>query len=364
MRISTLYVENFKNLAKQSVNFADDMAINILLGQNGQGKTNFLEAIRFLALPKPLRSRSLSHCVMQNENFMRIGGEIIDAKANKLEFGYQMAPLRRMYKINEGEVEAKHFIGNLHVVLFTPDDLNLLTGAPNLRRRFIDSILIQLYPEYFEAFSHYHGILKQRNSLLKQLRDKPNLKAGLSVWDKQLLAAMITVINLRVHFTQACRNKLTETYQDLAESNDKLDFDYDWHEPVTETVLAQKLQAAYKDDVRYGHTTFGPHRDDFEILINQQKASICASRGELRTVVLALKLIELAYFKESANTSPILLLDDVFSELDQSRREKLLKLSANHQTFITTVEQKYFHETEYPFHVYSVDTGIMTQSVL
>lgn len=368
MYLRSLTVDGFKNLQTQTIEFPAQAGINILLGKNGQGKTNLLEAIRFLALPKPLRSRRLNDCVLLGGNHFRVAGEFAEARADQLEFGFQIKPSKRVHKENYGEVGIKQFIGKLHVVLFTPDDMNLLTGAPSLRRRFLDSLLTQLFPEYFEAMTHYYHALRQRNALLKQLNGKANLRDELAIWDRKLVEPMTIMINYRLEFLRYCETKLSGLYEELAASDEEIVLHYNWsldlNEQITEEVLLDKLAVHRDEDIRYGYTGYGPHRHDFEVLINQQPAKVVASRGELRSIVLCFKLLELSYFAEVANSKPLLLLDDVFSELDSARRDQLLKKAQEHQTFITTVEAGYFAESELNPQIYAVEAGIIKADVL
>lgn len=367
MYLEEIYSDSFKNLATQTINLAPKTGISIFLGQNAQGKTNLLEAIRFLTLPKPLKSRHLDDCAKNDTNHFRIKGIIAtgDPQPLILEFAYQKSPLKRIYKVNNGSTTINDFLGNLLAVIFTPDDLNLLTGSPSLRRRLLDILLTQISPEYFAAYSDFHHILKQRNALLRQIAARRIEHRQLPIWDQKLAAAMLVIYNHRRMLMDFIVKELTLGYRELANTEDKISIDYRWsdHEFTIDELL-NRISDTISDDLRYGHTTFGPHRDDFTIKLNGHPVKTAASRGELRSLVLSLKILELRYLEQSTNKKPILMLDDVFSELDASRRAKLIELSKGYQTLITTVEKSYFNDLVEPSSIYTVNTGYIKQNLL
>jgi len=235
-------------------------------------------------------------------------------------------------------------------VIFTPDDTNLIVGDPSERRNYLDQLLSRVDREYFTALRRYKICLQQRNSLLKQAKKMPHIAKDIAAqragWELQLLPVMKVIIQKRWNYLRFLQANLPQIYQEIANSSDEIkvlpegSLEYGSQDEVS------KLDGIFKSreaiDRQAGVTTFGPHRDELIFLINQNACRIVASRGEVRSITLALKLVEIKFIEEQTNKRPILLLDDVFSELDKPRREQLLKLSENYQTFITTVEASYF----------------------
>ena len=367
MFLNKLTLAGFKNLSEQTVEFEPQTGVNIFLGSNGQGKTNFLEAVRLLALPKPLRAKNFSELLNYNQSleyFRIIGGFVTEQKKDVfLEFGYQRKPEKRVYKVDNIASDLSHFVGNLQVVLFTPDDLNLLIGAPGLRRRFLDTLLSQVNPEYLHHLQSYYHALRQRNQLLK----RGNVSIGeVQPWTQQLVANLVPLLAKRAELISYVQTKITGLYTDIAHADadvllqyaplgEYLDFENSDKQLEQEDIF-KLFDQNFDRDLRMRHTTLGAHRSDFSFKLNGQPVATTASRGELRSLVLVLKLLELKFAEQQVSKRPLLLLDDVFSELDKDRRQQLLDLSANYQTLITTVEENYFKEQSVS-RVYKMEAG-------
>jgi DNA replication and repair protein RecF len=226
----------------------------------------------------------------------------------------------------------------LPVVLFEPDHLLLLSGSPDLRRSFLDDLLEQMIPGYSATRRHYRRVLAHRNALLK--RQPRDLADQLFVWNLRLSELGGVVVRERAALVARYGERLADMYSELADKTSAVTIGYtsEFAPQDYETLLLRKLEANTEIDIQRGFTTHGPHRDDLAILLGGQPASYTASRGEVRTLVLALKLLELQLLEELRGQKPLLLLDDVFSELDTQRRKALTRRVTGNQTFITTTD--------------------------
>lgn len=331
MRLTRLTLEGFRNYHNLELEFT--APVTALVGLNAQGKTNLLESIAFLALGKSFRSGKSLETLHWERPHGRIKGTLEkQGKELELEVFLQRNPESKKVKLGSKVTAPKNFLGHLRVVLFTPDQLDLVSGSPAGRRQFLDRLLMQLNGGYVEAFSQYQKILDQRNALLKQItlgRAKP---WELDLWDARLLEEAGKIWEKRAAFLSHLSTRLGPDYQKIAGTKDLLTFDQDTHQEKAEALLL-----AHRDlDLRTGSTSIGPHRDDFTLLLNGKPLKETGSRGECRSAVLALKRAELEYIHQKTGEKPLLLLDDVFSELDEHRQSTLVELLEEYQTVLTT----------------------------
>lgn len=337
MRIKTLRLKNFRNYAEAEVRFAD--GITVLSGANAQGKTNCAEAIFFLCTgysPRITREKQLvkigeesGFCEGEAESLYGAVKVRIDLFRNdKKAIAVNGMPVARI-----GEL-----FGNIHSVFFNPGELKLVQESPEDRRRFLNLALSQMSKQYFYALQKYNKILLQRNNLLKGA-DRYDLRETLSVWDEQLSLYASKIIFKRNELLKklsplaeeahACISSGKETLSLSAESGYQGD-----EEAIREKFSRDLLRAAEKD-LRLGFTTVGPHRDDMKIHLNGEDVKLYGSQGQQRTVALSLKLAETEIFRERFGEYPILILDDVLSELDKSRRKRLMGRIGGMQTVLT-----------------------------
>lgn len=358
MFLSHLHLKNFRNITSLSLELEPKAGLTIVQGNNAQGKTNLLEAISLLSIPSPLRSRSLPDCIQFEKDYLDIQAQFTNhalledlesvfenySVPKHLRLFYQRPAKKAMFH-NQVEVKSKDFVGHLKAVIFTPEDIELLSHSPSLRRRYIDRLLVQTDPEYFYNLAQYGKVLKSRNLVLK---DEAN-HATIGSYDLLLSKYAFKVWTARSKVYQFLNRHLQDFYTQIADEKVQINLevkDSKLADQLSEKAIYEKLQSNLKRDQITKYTHFGPHRDDFTLFKDQQPIKDFGSRGERRSMVIALKIAELEYLKSTSLFTPILLLDDVFSELDAPRRYKLLNLASDYQTLITTVENSYFQDLD------------------
>jgi DNA replication and repair protein RecF len=367
MLIRELQVINFRNLRFLRAEFGQ--GIHVIHGSNAQGKTNLLEAVYLLVTGRSFRTTMDRELIP----WLRDNYEATLVRARVEKGGYEE---RFLLSFNQTE---KHvfvngapiprlgdLVGRINAVLFTPADLQLVRGAPGLRRRFLDIELSQINPAYLRHLQRYDLALRQRNALLKQHQRRPGLAAELAPWDAQLAENGAEIVAARARMMARLSELAGRTYAHIAGLHEPLALRY---EPspacggdagaLRERLAAAPL-AAQPDDVRRGATSVGPHRDDFTFLIDGRDARDFGSQGQQRSCVLAMKLAELSLMREATGENPILLLDDLMSELDESRKRAFLEsLDPAIQTFITATEKELVLSLVAPARVYRVEDGEM-----
>ncbi|MFC1721832.1 DNA replication/repair protein RecF [Patescibacteria group bacterium] len=348
MRLNSLKLKDFRNYKTFDRKFSKQAVI--LVGGNTVGKTNLLEAIRFLSLFKSFRTNLTRDMIAWENTVARVEGEFTESKVDKkivgiLAGGVQGVPVRRQIMVNNNKVSTRKAVGNFLTVLFSPDDVQLITGSPSRRRRYLDTVLGQLSRRYYQSLQNYNRALEQRNAILAS-EQFPSEE--LSIWNDQLAEEGGYLIKERSIFFEKINNPLTLTYKQISgQGNLRIHYQPCLSQPGVEqllsardveSILKKSLKKTEPYDFRYQSTSVGPHRDDFDFILDNRSLESHGSRGEWRSSVLALKIGEQNYIKEVTKKLPILLLDDVFSELDQSRRQALLRQIDGHQVFITTTE--------------------------
>ncbi|MCS4487965.1 DNA replication/repair protein RecF [Streptococcus sciuri] len=359
MFIESIILQNYRNYNKLEANFSP--TLNIFIGKNAQGKTNFLEAIYFLALTRSHRTRSDKELIQFQKESLHVSGTLVRANS-KVPLDIYLSKNGRITKLNHlKQAKLSDYVGNMTVVLFAPEDLQLVKGSPSLRRKFIDIDLGQIKQLYLSDLAQYNHILKQRNSYLKTA-DKVN-KEYLFVLDEQLVHYGSRVIKHRYHFIQNLSKKADKHHFTISNELEHLSIKYLSSISFTTTAEIEEkfktqLLAAQKRDIFKKNTGVGPHRDNLAFYINDLDASF-SSQGQQRSLVLSLKLAEIDLIKVATHESPILLLDDVMSELDQTRQEKLLQAirDNNVQTFMTTTNIKHFKDLPQGLKLFTIDSG-------
>lgn len=342
MKIRKLQLENFRSYDSYEYDFPEDKNVLIIVGPNGKGKTNFLEAIHVLSLTKSFRSSYKQDMIKWENDYFRCKCTTFrDDEDTELEVFFAARPARQhAFKQNGVEEKAVDYVGHLLTVLFQPEDLNILYLSPSLRRKYLDTVLSQTDKSYLVALRQYNHVLKQRNVLLDAIRsarfdgkDIERLLKDLDVWDEQLLNFGTIVSKKRAEFIEFLAQEVPKIYQKISEGSEDIAIKYKISELTPENMAAKRDR-----EVRYAQTKIGPHRDDIHFFIDKKQIQESASRGEYRTILLAMKIAEIAYIEKSTGDSPILLLDDVFSELDPDRQKHLLDVISNCQTIITTTD--------------------------
>jgi len=355
MFLKHLELLNYRNYEECCIDFTTNKTL--IIGKNAQGKTNLLESIYFLASLSSYRAKNDNELVLWGKDFARIKGDLNKFDTD-IELDVWLNPSKKKtLKIN-GIKKSKYsqFIGSLIVVKFGVDDLLLLRGAPQDRRRWLDASISQIYPAYVERLAKYNKIRVQRNNLLKSYKGNFNLsdfqKSSLEVWDEQLVISGSNLIYLRQKYLKEIQERAFKKHKNIA-SNESLllkynstvsgDFDAQDDTPVTPEVITEKyrekLLEKRNEEVIRAQTVVGPHRDDISFFINGIDSKSYASQGQQRTIVLSLKLAELELINNKIGENPVLLLDDVLAELDQTRQNYLLEsIGDNIQTIITSVD--------------------------
>jgi DNA replication and repair protein RecF len=338
MQIKKIKLENWRNFSSFDFDFD---GITILVGSNACGKTNFLEAIYYLACGRSFRSKDLN-LIFWGKNFFRIFGEVEknSGREDVLVVVENNDRLVKTVKIKDQKKPSSHLLGHINCVLFTPEEIELISTLPEARRRYLNLIISQTDRQYAYNLTHYKKCLEHRNSLLRRITKGLSREDELEIWDGKLAEYGSDLIEKRQGFVDYINLTITKHYQSLSDGKDKLKLNYlpsidsegGWAEMVS------KIARNRDKDICSGITSVGPHRDDLEFLLNDRNINEFASRGEFRTVILALKLAEIDFFEEATGEKPVLLLDDVFSELDESRRGLLSQIFKNQQTIVTTTD--------------------------
>ena len=339
MKINNVKLTNFRNYSNSIIQFSD--GVNFILGKNAQGKTNLLESIYLCAISKSPRTTKEKQMIKFDEpyakvllDFNTIGGnkniEIILSNQNK-----------KIIKINNIPiVKLTQLIGELNVVYFSPDELKLVKETPEDRRKFLDISISQFDKQYMFDLIRYEKILKQRNCVLKSNISNNNKIEQLNIWTPQLILIAEKIIKKRILFIENLKKYSKLIYNSII-LGEKLDISYSFEEKENISILDDlnnQFNLNLKKELEMQHTLIGPHRDDIIFKINNLDCRYFASQGQQRTVALTLKLALMEIIKDEVKEYPVLLLDDVLSELDNNRQSRLLGIVKNYQTIISCAD--------------------------
>jgi DNA replication and repair protein RecF len=332
--VTDLRLQHFRSYKDAS--FELGPSVNIIVGPNASGKTNLLEALLVVARGSSYRARD-AELLMFGKDWARLDADLPDGRRTvKLQAAGGKAS--KTFEIDGQSLSRLSPARLLPVVLFEPNHLLLLNSSPELRRTFLDDLLEQTLPGFGATRSHYKRVLAQRNSLLK--KNPRGLHEQLFVWNVRLGELGGQIVKGRSQLVERFKERAGELYGRLAGKNYDVALAYraQFDPEQYETSLMHKLESSVELDLARGFTAYGPHRDDLDVLIDTHPVQEAASRGEIRTMVLALKIMEMQILEELHDKRPLLLLDDVFSELDGKRRHQLTDFLQDHQTFITTTD--------------------------
>jgi DNA replication and repair protein RecF len=349
LRIENVKLKNYRNYSNAEVEFSD--TYNIIYGNNAQGKTNVIEAIFLCASGR-------SHRTSRDNELLKYGCSFFEIKLNYIKEDVN-EEIHILYnnderkKISINEIPLKKIgglMGHLNAIMFSPEDLLLIKQGPAERRRFIDITLSQLRPSYFYDLQQYAKILFQRNNLLKNISINKKLADTLDVWDHHLIKIGSRIMKARKEFINRLGILSRIRHARLTNNEEELELSYDPsfelkgidNDNELEEIFRSYIIKNREKELLKGTTTIGPHRDDIDILLNGESTKIYASQGQQRTSVLSLKLAEIDLMKDETEEFPVLLLDDVLSELDDRRKEYLLDNIEGMQTFITSTEKRFF----------------------
>lgn len=348
MQIKTLSLKNFRNYENESLSL--DPGLNIFVGDNAQGKTNLLEAIYVLSLSKSYRTSRDTELVQRGASQAVIACEVI--KMAKWDLGVVVDyEKKKRLLVNHKATTANSFVGNLTTVLFTPDSLQLVKGSPGDRRRFLDVQICQIDPVYRSILLKYQRVVRQRNSLLKEAFDNRSIVNQLPAWDRQLVSLGRQVMLRRQEVVATLQEYGSAAHERISQELEHLELIYQpffvdgatirpeekYSADDFENIFWQELKKVHRDEIRRGYTLVGPQRDDLIFRVNGFDLRTYGSQGQQRTAVLAYILAELELMYQETGEYPVVLLDDVMSELDKKRRIYLLSLlNKKAQTIVTT----------------------------
>lgn len=346
MKLTELKLTDFRNIA--AAHFTPAPELTVICGENGQGKTNLLEGVWLQTGAKSFRGAKDVQLVRENAAFAVLESVIetqTDTQQIRISIGGAQAEKQGRYaKINGVEYgRATAIAGRCTAVVFAPVHLSLVKGSPDGRRKFMDAALCQIKPAYITLLRQYTRIVSQKNALLKSYFKTQGGNDLLDVFDEKLAEAAVQIITARQTFLQDIKQNTVHNYSDISAGREQLQYTYECS--CDEVNVASSLRAARQKDIAAGFCTTGPHRDDLFITIDGRDARVYASQGQQRSAVLSLKLAEAANVKQATGEHPIMLLDDVLSELDAGRQAYLLNRMQGKQTIVTTCDAHPFLET-------------------
>jgi len=333
MYLKILSLQNFRSYRKKKFKFVKNTTL--LIGDNATGKTNILEAIYLLSVGRSFRATREQQMILYGEEVGRVKGELEDGELEIVltvgEVIGQKTP-RKRYLVNGVGKRKMDFVGKLKCVLFRPEDIDLVLGSPSNRREYLDGVLEQIDKEYRRSSLAYQKGLRQRNKLLWKIREGEAERKQLLFWNKMLVKNGEIIFKEREKYLMWVNQELRKKQSDL-----RLDYD-------SSRISEKRLEQYSNQEIAAGKTLVGPHRDDFRFIVQrkgkvEKDLSIYGSRGEQRMAILGVKLNELEYVSKVTEDRPVLLLDDIFSELDHKHRDKVLRLLVKQQTIITTADK-------------------------
>ncbi|MDQ0216605.1 DNA replication and repair protein RecF [Oikeobacillus pervagus] len=370
MFIVELTLENYRNYLSLEAQFEDK--VNVILGENAQGKTNVMEAIYVLAMAKSHRTSNDKDLILWDKEYAKIKGRI-QKRNNSLPLELFISRKGKKAKCNHIEQrKLSHYVGNMNVVMFAPEDLHLVKGNPQVRRRFIDMEIGQVSPVYLHDLNQYHKILQQRNHYLKQLQTKKQQDMTmLDILTEQLIEVAVKIIKKRYEFVYLLEEWAKTIHSGISRGLEQLEIVYNPSLDVSEDDDWSKMVDIYNGkfftnrerEIDRGITLYGPHRDDLIFKVNGKNVQTFGSQGQQRTTALSVKLAEIELIHSEIGEYPILLLDDVLSELDDYRQSHLLNtIQGRVQTFVTTTSVDGIdHQTLREAATFQVNAGQMSQ---
>lgn len=335
MRLHSLSLTSFRSYGKLDLEFGDSPR-QLFLGENGSGKTNIIEAVSLLSRGRSCLRTDFDEMLRFDNTFFKVRADAVqdDGTRLTLECVFQTSPRRASaYFVNDVRTPLLSFIGKLPTIVFLPQDLDLFTGPPAGRRNFADSLLSQLRPAYAESRMEYERVLKQRNALLRRIAEGAAKESELDLWDERLVGAAEPIRRHRADLVSSVSKALPAEMKKLGEKWKSVVIDI---VPSAEGSLAEALKKYRSRDIILQSTSTGPHRDDWRVSADGRDIAHIVSRGQQRATLLALLFVSAELFQSIRKEKPVILLDDVLSELDQDHQEALLKHLEGHQVFITS----------------------------
>ena len=344
MFLQQLKLTNFRNYEKVNIKLSDN--INIFYGNNAQGKTNILESIYLLGLTKSHRSSSDNELIMSNKSSYSVEG-VLNKNNIKTKLQIKYTSKNKEYYVDNNKlIKTSDYLSNMNVIIFFPDDIEIIKGLPEVRRKYLNTELSQLYPTYFKVLNEYNKLLKMRNDFLKKACNKEKIDFNyLNIITEYYIDKAVFIYRARKKFIEKLTLISSLIYRDISKNNN---FSLNYiTKPAIESfdscdlkrVLKECIEKNINQEIKLGMSLYGPHRDDFEFLLDNNNLKKYGSQGQQKLSVLVLKLSEIQIFETKIGEKPILLLDDVFSEFDKHKKNNILKyIDKNIQTIITTTD--------------------------
>lgn len=370
MHIEQLSLNNYRNYEELNISFENK--VNVILGENAQGKTNVMESIYVLAMAKSHRTSNDKELIRWDADYAKIEGRI-QKKYGPLPMQLIISKKGKKAKCNHIEQQKlSQYVGNMNVVMFAPEDLNLVKGSPQVRRRFIDMEIGQVSPIYLHDISQYQKILHQRNHYLKMLQIKKQTdQTVLEILTEQFIQMAVKIVKKRFEFLHLLENWALPIHKGISRGLETLKIEYKPSVDVLDTQELSKMVLSFEEkfnkvktkEIERGTTMFGPHRDDLQFIVNDRDVQTFGSQGQQRTTALSVKLAEIELIYSEMKEYPILLLDDVLSELDDYRQSHLLNtIQGKVQTFVTTTSVDGIdHQTLKEASTFEVTSGMINR---
>lgn len=366
MILTKLKLVNFRNYSKIEISLHSKL--NIFVGRNASGKTNILESIEILGLTKSHRVGNESNLIKIGEKKTKIQGKVRDGNIRR-DLEVEISEEAKKVKKNKREIpKIADYISNLNVIVFTPDDIEIIKGSPGIRRNFINLEISQLSNEYLNVYNEYNKLLKMRNEYLKLLITNSLAdKHYLDIITDRLIEKAVIIYQHRKNYIDSINKNIGSIFLDISNMED-LNIKYEPNISIDNydvEVISQTLKKIYdnnyKKELNYGVTLYGPHRDDFSFYLGDNNLKYVGSQGQQKLAVICYKLSEIPIFQNACKTSPVLLLDDIFSELDSQKRNKLLSyVKKDIQSILTTTDLRNIKRKNIDNgYVFSVKNGII-----
>ncbi len=370
MKLISLTVKNFRNLTEQTININKNL--NILYGANGQGKTSVLEAIYVLAITKSFRTPD-DRVVLQNgKDYFEVLGEFEKESKKKFLLRVYFSPKEGKHVfLNKNKIKTfSSIIGTVPVILLSLEDLELTYGSPAFRRKFIDILISQIDPIYLHSLKEFKKVLQNRNKLLGMIKEGEQSADSLHPWNEQLIEFGSYICSKRIEIIERINQNINQFYGNISQGSETIKLFYQTFFSTSRDISKEEIKNQYSNklnnnqerDVVYGSTSIGPHRDDIVFQKNGALMKMFGSQGENKTFLISLKFTEAKIMEDFLKEKPLLLLDDIFSELDGNRIKKIVQLlnENENQVFITTTEAKKFITDHTSIGLFKVANGEVT----
>ena len=351
MNITKIKLKNFRNYDSQEIEF--NKGINVIYGDNAQGKTNILEAIFLCSMGKSFRTSKDKDLIKLNSSFAKINIEYEKSdREGKIEY---LISDKKNIAINGVKIKKlSELLGNINSIIFSPDDMEILKDGPQKRRKFLNMLISQLRPRYLFNLNAYNKTLEQRNNYLRQIKLESKPRNMLEIWNEKLANHAQIVYDYRRKFVDKIMSKIVDIHKNITDNAEEINIKYISDFKDKESYI-KRLNEKIDNDIYRGYTSCGIHRDDFEVYLNGKNINLYGSQGQFRTAILSLKLAELYVIYDEIGEYPILLLDDFMSELDEKRRRKFVENITDAQVILTGTHKLLLENFNY--NIYNVKDG-------